>query len=212
MAELLQRAAQTGGIDAIMFKYNFWQYGDAQLNRAIDAAHKAGIGLIAMKTQGSIPADQEEVVKFRSKNFTLGQAELKSVWADERITAAISAMFSVQPVDESAKAAMSPAELSMNEFTQLNRLAALTALYYCKGCRDICEFRVDGQLNIADALRFLMYHDSYGDSKTARLLYNALPPIERDFQSVDLTQATAACPKGIDIERRLSAARAYLLA
>ena len=44
-----------------------------------------GIGLLAMKTQGSVPRDLEAVVDFKSKDYTLGQAKLKSVWADERI-------------------------------------------------------------------------------------------------------------------------------
>ncbi|GMU92100.1 MAG: hypothetical protein AMXMBFR4_11580 [Candidatus Hydrogenedentota bacterium] len=212
VAELLSLAAKTGGIDAIMFRYNFRQYGDVKLNQAIDACKQKGIGLIAMKTQASVPEDQEKVVEFKSKNFTLGQAKLKSVWADERIDAAVSGLTSVQLVQENAEAAMSPMQLSMEEFTQLNRLAALTAGYHCKGCNQICESRINGQLRIADALRYLMYYESYGDPEMARLLYNALPPLERDFEGIDLSAAAIACPQGIDIESRLRAARQYLLA
>lgn len=36
-----------------MFRYNFRQYGNKELNTAIDACAKADVGLIAMKTQGS---------------------------------------------------------------------------------------------------------------------------------------------------------------
>ncbi|MDH3284633.1 MAG: aldo/keto reductase, partial [Acidobacteriota bacterium] len=90
VVELMNKAAQTGGIDAIMFRYNFAKYGDLALNKAIDNCKKAGIGLIAMKTQDSVPKEQEEVVGFRSKDFTLGQAKLKAVWADERIDSAVS--------------------------------------------------------------------------------------------------------------------------
>ena len=63
--ELLTKAARVGGIDAIMFRYNFRKYGDQKLNKAIDTAKAAGIGLIAMKTQGSVPADQESVTQFK---------------------------------------------------------------------------------------------------------------------------------------------------
>ena len=48
--EILQKAVKVGGIDAILFRYNFRSYGERALNLAIDACHKAGIGLIAMKT------------------------------------------------------------------------------------------------------------------------------------------------------------------
>jgi len=86
VAELLEKAAKVGGIDAILFRYNFRRYGDLELNRAIDACHRAGIAMLAMKTQGSVPRDLESVVGFRSDNFTIGQAKLKSVWAAERIS------------------------------------------------------------------------------------------------------------------------------
>jgi len=208
--ELLEKAARVGGIDAIMFRYSFRQYGDVKLNKAIDACHKAGIGLIAMKTQASVPNDQENVVKFKSKDFTLGQAKLKAVWADERINAAVSQMSNVQLVMENAAAAISPVQLSMNEFMQLNRLAAMTAAYHCTGCNHICEAKVAGKLRIADALRYLMYDESYGDPETARLLYNALDPEERYHDGMDLTEAIKACPQGIQIDQRLAKARRLL--
>jgi len=212
VVELMNKAAKVGGIDAIMFRFNFRQYGDVQLNQAIDNCKAAGIGLIAMKTQASVPDDQEKVLGFQSKNFTLGQAKLKSVWADERIDAAVSGMTNVQLVQENCSAAASPVQLTMNEFTQLNRLAALTAASHCKGCSNICESKINGHLKIADAMRYLMYFESYHEPETARELYNALPALERDYDGVDFSEASRACPQGIDIERRLRAAREHMLA
>ena len=98
--ELLTKAAKVGGIDAIMLRYNFRTYGDAKLNRALDAAKEAGIGLLAMKTMGSVPEDHEKVVAFRSKDFTLPQAKLKSIWADDRIDICVSEMENIQMVAE----------------------------------------------------------------------------------------------------------------
>jgi uncharacterized protein len=211
--ELIDKAARAGGgIDAILFRYNFRQYGDAKLNKAMDAAKAAGIGLMAMKTQSSVPNDLEKVVDFQSKNFTLAQAKLKSVWADERIDGCVSGMTNIQLLEENAAAAMSPEQLSMNEFMQLNRLAALTAPYACLGCNHICETRIAGRLKVADALRYLMYHECYGDPETARLLYKALDPEERDFERVDLAEAIKACPQDIRIDERLRRAREVLLA
>lgn len=205
-------AALGGGIDAIMFRYNFRQYGDVALNKAIDACKAAGIGLIAMKTQASVPADLEAVVKFQSQQFTLGQAKLKAVWADERIDAAVSGMKSVDLVMENTAAAMSPVKLSMDEFMQLNRLAALTAHYHCAGCSHVCEPRAGGRLRIADTLRYLMYHECYGDPDRARELYRNLSAEERDFEGIDLSAASAACPQGIRIAERLAQARRTLSA
>ncbi len=212
VAELIDKAARVGGIDAIMFRYSFREYGDVKLNKAIDAAKAAGIGLLAMKTQSSVPEDQEKVVEFQSKSFSLAQAKLKSVWADERIDGCVSQMTNVQILEENATAAASREQLTMNEFHQLNRLAWLTAPYACLGCNHICESRIGGKLRIADALRYLMYDECYGDPETARLLYSALGAEERDFEQVDLTEAIKACPQDIRIDERLRRAKALLMA
>ena len=211
--EIMDKAAALGGgIDVIMFRYNYREYGNAELNRAIDACKKAGIGLIAMKTLGSIPDDAEEIVPWTSKNFTLIQAKLKAVWADERIDSIASQMGNVQHVQENAAAAMSSIQLSMDEFMQLNRLAAHTAPLYCKGCSHRCETCVDGPLRIADTLRYLMYYECYGQQETARAMYGALLPEEREFDAAKIRSAAAACPQGIDLAARLERAREVLTA
>jgi len=209
---LMEKAARVGGIDVIMFRYNFRDYGDMELNRAIDACKKAGIGLVAMKTQASVPEDQEKVVEFRSKNFTLPQAKLKAVWADERIDVAICEMTNVKEVMEDARAAMSTAQLAEAELVQLERLAVRTAPFHCRGCSHICESRIKAELKVADTLRYLMYYESYGKHETARSLYAALRPSERDPDGIDLTDATAACPQHIKIAERLRRAKRVLSA
>ena len=208
VVELLNKAAAVGGIDAIMFRYNFAQYGDKKLNKAIDACKKAKIGLIAMKTQRSVKNQNEKVTKFESKNFTLAQAKLKAVWADERIDSAVSHMDNMRKLKENVAAAKSPIKISMNEFQQLQRIATCTNV--CNGCTQHCEAAVDGETKVADALRFLMYHDAYGEREKAKELYRELSPAERRFETIDFTAATQACPEGIDIRAQLERARDIL--
>ena len=56
LPEILEAAAECGWIDQVMFKFNFRDMGGRdrhdELQRAIDKATKANLGLIAMKTQG----------------------------------------------------------------------------------------------------------------------------------------------------------------
>jgi predicted aldo/keto reductase-like oxidoreductase len=210
VVDLLNEAARVGGIDAILFRYNFRRYGDLGLNRAMDACYRAGIGLLAMKTQGSVPRDLEAVVNFRSKDFTLGQAKLKSVWADERISSIVSEMDSVRYVRENVAAARSETPLSAEEGHQLNQLAALTAGYACNGCKHLCENAVARQVSIADPLRFLMYYECYGKAARARELYRAIPVSARHLSDQELQQASRVCPQGIDIAARLRRARDLL--
>ncbi|HUV12905.1 MAG TPA: aldo/keto reductase [Acidobacteriota bacterium] len=207
---ILTKAARVGGIDAVMFRYNFRAYGDGELNRAVDAAKEAGIGLIAMKTQGSVPDEDEKLVKFKSENFSLPQAKLKAIWADDRIDSCCSEMENIQMVMENSAAAMSPTSLAMNEFIQLNRLAAHTASSYCQGCQHICQSKIDGEVKVADTLRYLMYHESYCDSHKGREGYQSLSGTEREFDGIDFTQASRACPQGIDIADRLTHAKRLL--
>jgi predicted aldo/keto reductase-like oxidoreductase len=210
VVELMNQAAKVGGIDAIMFRYNFRRYGDLELNRAIDACHRAGIGLLAMKTQGSVPRDLESVVGFQSENFTLGQAKLKSVWADERIHSIVSEMDSVRYVRENVDAARSEKPLTAEEGHQLNQLAALTASYACNGCKHLCEQTIPRDVAIAETLRYLMYFECYGKTGRARDLYRAIPVAKREVSDEELERACQVCPQGIDIPARLRHARDLL--
>ena len=63
-----------------------------------------------------------------------------------------------------------------------------TLLRMIAGLEEVSE----GELRIGDALRYLMYDDSYGDAETARLLYNNLKPIERDIDGVSFAAAEEA--------------------
>ncbi len=210
VVELLEKAARVGGFDAIMFRYHFGKYGDLALNRAIDACRKAGIGLIAMKTQKSVPADAERVIGFKSRDFTLPQAKLKAVWADERIDAVVSHMDNTKKLAENVAAARSPQQLSMAEFQQLQRLATATAPLSCEGCSHHCEPAAGDSLPIADTLRVLMYHECYGETARARRLFAELHPAGLRIERADLAAASRACPQGIDIAARLRQARQAL--
>src|SRR6185503_5380877 len=52
LVEVVEAAAKCGWIDQIMIQFNFRTMDADALRRAVDAADKANIGLVAMKTQG----------------------------------------------------------------------------------------------------------------------------------------------------------------
>jgi predicted aldo/keto reductase-like oxidoreductase len=211
VAELLQLAAKTPWIDSIMFRYNFKQYGNSELNQAIDAAHKANIGLIAMKTQGSAVSFEPEWQKFKQTGkWNKFQAVLKAVWADERITAAISEMDNLDRVRENVAAALDRTKLTRAETDELTRYAAATRHLTCDGCDHLCTAALDAGVRIGDVLRYLMYHDVYGRPELARTLFRALPEDARAIAQRDFRAATAACPHGLDIDRFMKRAASVL--
>jgi predicted aldo/keto reductase-like oxidoreductase len=124
VVELLHAAAQRSFVDAVMFKYSFRDYGNAELNKAIDAAHKAGVGLIAMKTQSSEAGFQDAWRNFeKTGKWNKHQAVLKAVWEDQRISAAVSHMENLTQMKENLAAALDVTPLSQTEMqVSLRRL------------------------------------------------------------------------------------------
>ncbi|MCJ7693302.1 MAG: aldo/keto reductase, partial [Sedimentisphaerales bacterium] len=91
MAENLMAASKLDWIDAIMTSYNFRLMQDPKMQAAVEACHKAGVGLIAMKTQAhdlETEKDKEMAKHFLQRGFTEGQAKVKIVLEDKRITTA----------------------------------------------------------------------------------------------------------------------------
>jgi uncharacterized protein len=212
VAELLELAGKTPWIDTVMFRYNFQQYGNAELNRAIDAAAKSKVGLIAMKTQASAVSFEDRSKKFeQTGKWNKFQSVLKAVWADERLTAAVSEMDNLEKVHENVGAAVDRTKLTAAEWESLYRYAAATRGSTCDGCDHLCSSAMPGSpVEIAATLRYLMYHDSYGKQDRARELFQELPPEARSFSHLDFTAARAACPHHLDLDRLMRRASAVL--
>jgi aryl-alcohol dehydrogenase-like predicted oxidoreductase len=52
LTQVIEAAAEVGWLDQIMIQYNFRTMTSDDLKRAVDAASKAKLGIVAMKTQG----------------------------------------------------------------------------------------------------------------------------------------------------------------
>ncbi len=196
MIDVLERAPQVGFIDTIMFKYSFRNMADARLQKALDACAEAGIGLIAMKTQGG---RQPTATAPTWEGYSRHQAALKVVWEDQRITAICSEMVNVQQVKENAAAARLGRGLGWLERQELQEYASSTDHLHCRGCAHICESRVGAGTAVADLLRLKMYHDDYGKRRYARDLFAQMPAAERQVDGVDFRDAEAACPFGLQV-------------
>jgi hypothetical protein len=135
---------------------------------------------------------------------------LKAVWADERITAAVSDMDSLEKIRENADAARDPNKLGALDMQELRRYALATRSVACDGCDHLCSRALGAPVPVATTLRYLMYHDSYGKRDEARALYQALPEAARRVEGLDFSTASAACPNGLDLEQHLKRAAQVL--
>lgn len=210
LPEALEAASEGGFIDMIMFRYSFRDAQNDAVNRAIDQAKAAKIGLIAMKTQGGKVFHQEKADEFKQKGFNQFQSTLKAVWADDRIDTIVSSMPTLQIVQENALAALQN-EISQAERELLDQYAQATNSMICHGCDHVCSPHVEAPVRIGDTLRYLMYHDNYQETAVARDLFGKLPLASRQaILQADYTRAEIACPYGVQIGRMMADAMTKL--
>jgi hypothetical protein len=213
VVELMKKAAGLPWIDSIMFRYNFRQYGNQELNAAIDACAKADIGLIAMKTQGSEASFAEAWKKFeKGGKWNKYQAVMKAVWADPRITAAVSHMDTLEKLRQNIDAALDKKQLGAAEREALEKYAQETRKYSCDGCDHFCNPAVNAPVQIGATLRYLMYHDVYGQIEEAKAHFAGLPREAQDLARVDFAPAEKACPHGVEVTALMERAKAVFQA
>ncbi|MEE9370822.1 MAG: aldo/keto reductase [Sedimentisphaerales bacterium] len=212
MAECLNAAVRVGWIDAIMTSYNFRVMQDQQMHAAVDACYKAGVGLVAMKTQASSQAieteeDKKLVKHFLQKGFTEAQAKVKVVLEDKRISSACTSRGNLSDLLSNVAAALDKTKLTQADIDVFNEYAAATCSGYCAGCGHICDSALPDAPYVSEIMRYLMYYKSYGEKQEARELFAKIPGCVRDrLQSIDYSIAQARCPQHLPIGKLIAEA------
>jgi len=220
MAKSLAHAATLGWIDGIMTTYNYKVMTTDEMQRAIDACHKAGIGLTAMKTQASSSwvymgvesdASRSLAKRFMDKGVTKEQANLLAVWTDERIAAICSQMNTMTILKANTEAAVNQARLTAAERRCFEAEARATAANYCAGCTAICQSQLAAAVPVGKIMRCLMYARSYGDHFRAQVEFRDIPAAVRDrLGTLDYAAAEHQCPQNMPIGRLMAEALAEL--
>jgi hypothetical protein len=210
MENCLQESAKLGWIDGIMFKYDFRLMHTDAMKSAVDAATKAGIGLIAMKTQGKgqLGTETEADLKlgghFIQRGFTQQQAKIKAVWENPQITTICSQMPNTTILSANIAAALDKTSLTAADHAALREYAEATQSRHCAGCTRFCETAPGHQAPVGDVMRCLMYHRSYGNRELARTVFRQLPEtVRRSLAGFDYTAAERACPHGLPIAQMM---------
>ena len=208
MEEAMFAAAKQGGFDVIMITYNFRVMQTQKMKEAVAACAEAGIGLVAMKTQGFGPAQQESeaeltlVNRFLARGFSDKQAKLKAVWETPHIAGICSQMPTLTILASNVAASRDMTTLAASDIRALAAFAADTREGYCAGCSRICQEAVGGAAPIGEVMRGLMYHKHYGDPALAKGVLAGLPGVTREkLATLDYTRAERACPQGLAIAR-----------
>jgi predicted aldo/keto reductase-like oxidoreductase len=218
MANCLAAAAKLDWIDAIMTAYNFRLMQDNKLQHSIEACHKAGIAIIAMKTTGrttisrfklaiETEADKKLVSNFIQRGFSPEQAAIKLVLQDKRISAAPVQMENVAVLTKNVAAVLNKTKLTQTDMDIFKEYAHATCTGYCAGCANICDAALPDTPYVSDIMRYLMYYNSYGDRNRARQLFTQIPcSVRNKLLDLDYRLAEARCPQHLPIGRLVAEA------
>ena len=216
MTRCLEAAARLDWIDVVMTSYNFRLMQDKRFNAAIEACREAGIGIIAIKTQGhgvnspedawqkrysiSSERDRELTRHLLEKGYTQGQAKIKLVLENKCITSACVGLTNLSFLDANVAAVMDRKELSPEDKRRFKDYAQATCSGYCAGCAYICDGVLPGPAYVSDIMRYLMYYNSYGEKGLARKLFAAIPEgVRSRMPDADYGAAEALCPQRLAI-------------
>jgi len=183
-----------------------------KMQAAIDDCHTAGIGLIAMKTQGlgqkiETDKDKELVRHFLDRGFTAGQAKIKLVLQDERISSACVGMHNLTIFSSNVAAVLDKTELTAADIAVLEEYARATCSGYCAGCGHICSSALPDAPFVSDIMRYLMYYNSYNRKNWAKQLFARIPGAVRDkLLSIDYSFAEFRCPQHLPIGKLVAEA------
>ena len=211
LPQYLQAAADGGFIDAIMLAYNpFFTPGDA-FDTALTACHKAGIGLIAMKTMRAVKDIPKRVPEFDKQGLTTNQAVLHAVWSDPRISAACSSIENVGQMEANTAAARSyKGPLKLADRETLRNLMVSHRRTMCTGCPSCNALGAELNFAFQDIARFVTYYEQDG-SLEARDKFHALSHSERDFSQVDLAALRDGCHFSTDYPDIIQRAQRYFI-
>ena len=204
-AKVLTAAAKLEWLDVVMMPYNFRSIEDKKLNAAIDACHKAGLGVIAMKTQARGPSTESAKIKKLTENlqkrgFNEAQVKIKIVLEDKRFNSACVGMWTVAELRQNVAAVLDKTKLTREDKAVFSEYAQATCTGYCAGCANICSAALPDVPYVNDIMRYLMYYNSYGDCDEAKRLFAQIPDGVKDkLLDADYTLAEARCPQHLPI-------------
>jgi len=185
--------------DTCLVGYNFESPKD--VGAAIARAAKAGVGIIAMKTQAG--GYKTEALGKISPH----QAALKWALQDRNVTMAIPGMKDLTQFKENVAVMGMPFQYADERI--LRRYHAAVAGFYCDLC-GTCEGTCSRGVEISTVNRSLMYAEGYGERGLALSTYAEIPALASADACLDCPVCTAQCAKGLNIAANMERARSLL--
>ena len=209
LVDYLKSAAEGGFVDIIMLKYTpFFTPGD-EFDRALDACHKKGIGLVAMKTMRNLGDVPKRLPEFDKLGLNTHQAVLHACWSDQRIASVCSMLNNVGEMEcntAAARSFKSPLKLSQIDLLKQTVLAHRRTM--CPGCPSCNAMASKTELAFHDIARYVTYYEQDANLD-ARELFQALPTSARHAGATELAELSEGCAFGVDYADLMRRAERY---
>ena len=209
LPEYLNAAAAGGFVDIIMLAFNPFYPKGGPLDKALDACHEKGIGLVAMKTMRNTKDVPKRLPEFDKLGLTTHQAVLQAAWSDPRISAICNSIENTDQMQAGTAAARSykePLKLAQIELLKETILAGRRTM--CTGCPACEEASRRTDFAFQDIARFVTYYEQDGNIE-ARDYYAALAAEHRDSTKLDLAALRDACHFKTDYPEIIRRAERY---
>jgi uncharacterized protein len=193
--EVIQAAIDSEIYDVVLTAYNFKQDHSEKVGKAIEKAAKAGLGVIAMKTQAGVFWDEEKKHKINMK------AALKWTLQNPYIHTTIPGFQTFDQMDENI-GIMEDLQLSIQEVKDLKLGAEMGLLgLYCNQCEN-CNSQCDKNIDIPTMMRSYMYAFGYNNFAQAKETLNSVNI--KSLPCVDCNECEVSCTAGFNVKEKLN--------
>jgi aryl-alcohol dehydrogenase-like predicted oxidoreductase len=192
--EVIRAAIESKVYDVVLTAYNFRQPHVAEVEKAMAEAAKAGIGIVAMKTQAGVFWDRERQHQINMK------AALKWTIQNKNVHTTIPGIATFDQLEENLSVMedlkLTPAE---EEDLKLGEKLGMNGLY-CRQCGN-CLAQCDKGVEVPTLMRSYMY--AYG--------YRNLSMAKEAVESIDLSKVPCSncgackvdCTMGFDVKSKV---------
>jgi predicted aldo/keto reductase-like oxidoreductase len=193
--DVIRATADSKFYDIVLTAYNFKQKNREEVKKAMDYAAKAGIGIVAMKTQAGVYWDE----KTKKQPINM-KAALKWALQDENVHTSIPGFTTYDQMNLDLSVMedliLTPKEIEDLKFGEKQKLTGL----YCQQC-DTCLSQCRNNLDIPTLMRSYMYAYGYKNLSEAKLTLESLNL--SDMTCGDCTTCQVNCPNGFDVKTKI---------
>jgi predicted aldo/keto reductase-like oxidoreductase len=217
MKDMIPYLLKLGQTDVILTAYNFSMPAEMGMQQSLAMAHKAGVGVIAIKVMAGgfariqrgdrLYTDNPKELTDRLRKPGAMVASMKWVLQNQDVDAAIIGMADAEEVEEDVASVTAP--LTDTDRRLLAQQLDYIRPLYCRMCGQ-CVGQCPRGLPVGEMLRVLSYADGYGNFPMARERFLRLPAAVRSVRCGDCDSCAVHCPNGVQVRDRLARAQELL--